>query len=343
MRKSLVLAILTTIASLCLVPGVSQAQKKVNPGGPVIADFSLPGDEEGKKDGIVQLEDLPPDVPVSEFVEGTPQSEKQYLYEKPTMKILSNMYWALGFADLENDEHIDHYLRLTECTIYRKFVSSEFEMKEIRDATRKFIVDNRKEFPTRVELVQELSLRDYDMKRRAFKIEPRYQIQSVRRFELVTKDDYFNGFCGAKGAAANNIFPLGLVLEFSRPFTMTYVPAPPEIALEYIDSKDKLFQKVMDKAKNIEKVYDYRTAYLVMYAKAFAFRRVERSNSVRGASLLQTMAVLEGIEVYGDAGRKQLFYSKSYLSNRSPTEVSENLRKEYEVLKVKYEGEGLFH
>ena len=271
MRKSSVLAILTTIASLCLVPGVSQAQKKVNPGGPVIADFSLPGEEEEKKDGIVQLEDLPPDVPVSEFVEGTPQSERQYLYEKPTMKFLSNLFWSLGWADLENNEHIDHYLRITECEIYRKFVSSEFEMKEIRDATRKFIVDNRSDFPTRVELVQELALRDYDMKRRAFKIDPRYQIQSIRRFELITKDDYLNGICGARGASSISTFPLGLVLEFSRPFTLTYVPAPPEVALEYIDEKDKIFQKIMDKAKNLEKVYEFRKAYLVLYAKAFAF------------------------------------------------------------------------
>lgn len=316
------------------------ANKKDKPTGPVIADFSE--EEEKAPDGVVQLEDLPPDVPVADFVEGTPQSTRQFIYEKPLLKNLANLYWAIGYADLANDQHIDHYLKITECDIFRKFVSSEFEMKEIRDATRKFITDNRNEFSTRFELVQEILLRDYDLKRRAFKIDPQYQIQSVRRFELVTTEDIIAATCGQKGKE-RMAFPPGLILEFSRPFTLTYVPVPEDVALAYIDEKNKKFQKIMEKAKSQEKVYEYRTAYIVLYAKAFAFRKLEASNTVRGAQLLQTMAVLEGVEVYGDSGRKQLFYSKSFLSNKSPTEVSENLLKEYEVLKAKYKAEGMFH
>ncbi len=316
------------------------ANKKGKPTGPVLADFSEP--EVKSPDAAVQLEDLPPDVPVADFVEGTPQSTRQYIYEKPSLKNLANLYWAMGYADLANDLHIDHYLKITECDIFRKFVSSEFEMKEIREATRKFIVDNRNEFSTRFELVQEILLRDYDLKRRAFKIDPRFQIQSVRRFELVTTEDIFAAVCGQKGKERMT-FPPGLILEFSRPFTLTYIPVPDDVALAYIDEKNKRFQKVMDKAKSQEKVYEYRKAYLVLYAKAFAFRKLEASTTVRGAQLLQTMAVLEGVEVYGDPGRKQLFYSKSFLSNKSPTEVSEQLLKEYAILKEKYKAEGMFH
>lgn len=321
-------------------PTAVAANKRDKPTGPVIADFSE--EEEKAPDGVVQLEDLPPDVPVADFVEGTPQSTRQYLYEKATLKNLANLYWAMGYADIANDQHIDHYLKITECEIFRKFISSEFEMKEIRDATRKFIVDNRNEFSTRFELVQEVLLRDYDLKRRAFKIDPRFQIQSVRRFEMVTSEDIFAATCAQKGKD-RMVFPPGLILEFSRPFTLTYVPVPDDIALAYIEEKNKKFQKVMDKAKNQEKVYEYRKAYIVLYSKAFAFRKLEPSSTLRGAQLLQTMAVLEGVEVYGDAGRKQLFYSKSFLSDKSPTEVSENLLKEYEILKAKYQAEGMLH
>ncbi|MCL4677286.1 MAG: DUF4852 domain-containing protein [Alphaproteobacteria bacterium] len=343
LNKSSLFVMFALVFCLGLLSGQVYAQdanKKVKPTGPVLADFSEP--EEKAPDSVVQLEDLPPDVPVADFVEGTPQSTRKYIYEKATLKNLSNLYWAMGYADLANDQHIDHYLKITECEIFRKFVSSEFEMKEIREATRKFIVDNRNEFSTRFELVQEILLRDYDLKRRAFKIDPRYQIQSVRRFELVTSDNIFEAVCGQKGKASM-IFPPGLILEFSRPFTLTYIPVPDDIALAYIEEKNKRFQKILDKAKSQEKVYEYRKAYLVLYAKAFAFRKLEPSTTIRGAHLLQTMAALEGVEVYGDPGRKQLFYSKSFLSNKSPTEVSEQLLKEYAVLKEKYKAEGMFH
>lgn len=317
-----------------------ETKTKVKAGGPVVADFSEAEDK--SPDGVVQLEDLPPDVPVSDYVEGTPQSERKFIYEKPTLKNLANLYWAINYSDLGSDEQLDMYLRLTECDIYRKFISSEFEMKEIREATRKFVVDNRNDFSTRFELVQQLYLRDYDLKRRAFKIDPKFQIQSVRRFELVTSDDFNAPICGKKTVGRAS-FPAGLILEFSRPFTLTYIPVPTDIALAYLEEVNKKFEKLNEKAKNQERAFQLRKAYLVMYAKAFAFRKLEASSTIRGAKLLQTMAVLEGVEIYGDPGRKQLFFSKSYLSNKSPTEVSENLRKEYETLQEKYKGDGMFH
>jgi hypothetical protein len=309
-------------------------------GGPVVADFSE--GKEASPPGVVQLEDLPPDVPVSDFVEGTPQSQRQYIYEKPSLKNLANLFWALNFSDVANDAHIDYYLRLTECEIFRKFISSEFEMKEIREATRKFVIDNRNDFSMRFELVQQIYLRDYDLKRRAFKIDPKYQIQSVRRFEMITSDNYSAPVCGKRPVGVGSL-PLGLILEFSRPFTLTYVPAPTDVAAAYLEEADKKFQKLLDKSKNQERAFDFRKAYLVMFAKAFAFRKVEPSRTIKGASLLQTMAVLEGVEVYGDPGRKQLFFSKSFLSTKSPKEVSESLQKEYEILKEKYKGAGMFH
>lgn len=343
MNKARFLGFLVLLATVCLAGPVLAQKPKAGSSGPMIADFSTePSESNRAEGGIVQLEDLPPDVPVEDFVEGTPQSKRQYIYERPTLKNLANLFWAIGYADLSNDEHINHYLRVTECEIYRKFISSEFEMKEIREATRKFIVENRNDFSTRFELVQQISLRDYDIKRRAFKINLRHQIQSVRRFELISSDDINQAVCGQK-ARVDSAFPPGLILEFSRPFTLTYIPVPVDIALSYIEQMDMKFQKLLDKSKSQERVYDYRKAYLVLYAKAFAFRKLESSTTVRGAKLLQTMAVLEGVEVYGDPGRKQLFFSKSFLSNKSPTEVTENLRKEYAILREKYEGEGMLH
>ena len=296
-----------------------------------------------KKGGkAVQLEDFPDDVSVVEFKEGKPKSKRKYIYEKPTMKNLANLYWALGFLDIENNEHVDNYLKLTECDIYKQYIASEFEWNDIRDATRRFIKKNRDQFPVRFELVQEIKITDYDVKRHAFKINPKYQIQSYRRFQMMTVDSYIDYmFCGGSKLLNMEGYPSGVILELSRPFSLTYVPAPLKVAKEYIKTKNTEFQKLRDAAKKAENKYDLRIAYLVMQVKIFASRKIQKTRD--GESLLQTMAILEGYEVYGDPGRKLLFYSKSYLTNQTAKEVSDKIKREYKLLRLKIKGDGMLH
>ncbi len=308
--------------------------------GPVVADFSEPKSEEDPN--VVQLEDLPPDMPVSEFIEGTPQSNRKYFYEKPTMKALSHLYFAINYVDVENDVHIDNYLRINECKLFKKFISSEFQMKEIRDATRKFIIGSRSQFSTRFELKQELDLLDYDMERRAFKIAPTSQIQAIRRFELFTSDSFEKVRCGLRSKELEG-FPFSIILEVSRPFTLTYIPLPVDTALQYIAEKDKLYQKLPEKRRNKTNLYKLRKAYIVFYVKVFAFRKLDVS-SAGGFHALQTLSVMEGFEIFGDPGGKNLFYSKSFLDATDPKAVSEKLLKEYAVLKEKLKSDtGMLH
>ncbi len=50
---------------------------------PIAPDFSMP-DEKKKEPDVLQLEDLPADAPVEDFIAGKPQSKRRHIYEKPT-------------------------------------------------------------------------------------------------------------------------------------------------------------------------------------------------------------------------------------------------------------------
>jgi len=309
---------------------------------PDVPNFAAPVEDAIKRDpSVVQLEDLPADVPVEEYVDGPPQSKRMYIYERPTLKSLANLFWALGYADLENDDHIDNYLKLTECSIYKKFITSEFEWSEIRSATRDFIKKSMSDFPLRFELVQEIFFTDYDLKRKAFKVAPRYQIQTVRRFEMFTTDDVLKSRCGHSSKLMSG-FPYGTVIEVSRPVNLTYVPTPPDVAAVYMEEKNKIFQKFSDKSKNKKRLYELRNGYLVMNMKIFAHRG-KIVKTIGGYDLLLTMGVLEGYEIYGDIGRKELFYSQSFLTRKDHKEATAKLQKEFEILIKKSEGEGMLH
>lgn len=304
---------------------------------PVVADFT---EEPKPKEGVEQLEDMPVDKPVAEFVDGKPQSQRQYIYESPSLKTLSHLYWAISYLDIENDTHVDNFMKINECDIYKNFFGSEFEWKDIRKAAREFIMANKAEFPTRFELTQEIGLQEYDMKREAFKIDPGYQIQAVRRFEMQASDSTSKVVCMDRSMEIDG-YPKGLLLELSRPFSLTFAPAPKDIAIAYIAEKDEILKKWKDKGRTKKRIFDIRKAYIVMQIKIFAHRKLVK-NSV-GRRALQVMAVLEGYEIYGDVGRKQLFYAKNYVKKKDEQKVSEKLQQEYDIIKAKYKGEGVLH
>jgi len=279
-------------------------------------------------------------APVPEYEEGTPQSQRRYIYEVATVSSLSHLYWALGMMDYENQEHIDYYLLLNECKIYEQYNGQEFEWRNIRKATSEFIKKNKDEFPTRFEIVIPIRLEGYDMKRRAFRVVDEDQVKIARRFEVLAKD--FNKVhCFFKQKEIPG-YPKGIIVELSRPFSLTYVPAPPDRALSFVKEKDKIFQTYKSRAKTKQRLSDLRVAYLVMQLKVFGQRGVTRG--FNGLRFVQAMGVLDGYEIYGDLRRKKLFYSKSYLKDLNKLEETEKLRTEYEALKKKFlEGDGLLH
>lgn len=297
--------------------------------------------EQGEKKGLVNDGDLEEMLaePVPEYQEGVPQSKRQYIYEEPTIGTLSHLYWALGMMDYENDEHLDYFLRINECDIQQNYGGNEYEWKRIRNATRDFIKRNVKDFPTRFELALPVRLEEYDMKRKAFRIKEEDQIMAARRFELLAKD-FSRMTCWIKSKEIPG-YPKGLIIELSRPFSITYVPAPPDMALDFIKEKDAIFQSWTGKGKSKQRLYDLRTAYVILQLKIFAQRGFVRGTNA--LKFVRVMAVLEGFEIYGNPGHKDLFYSKSYLRKKDEVQAGLKLQRDRDILAKKALGEGILH
>ncbi|MCB1782616.1 MAG: DUF4852 domain-containing protein [Alphaproteobacteria bacterium] len=270
------------------------------------------------------------------FVEGKPKSQRKYIYERPTMASLSHLYWTLGLLDLENKEYIDDFLRINECRIYQNYYSREFEWNEIRDATVKFIKENKDDFPVRFELVIPIRLKDYDTKRHAFQVLNEDQILVARRFE-VGAPDARRTFCGNRKAIEG--YPGKIIVEFSRPVSISYIPAPVNIAEQYIQRIDKI-AKSNSNITTKNNLYNIRTAFIILQFKIFSHRGIIRQGDFYA---LQTSAVLEGIEIYGDERRTELFYTQSYLRKDSDLSITSKFESEYKILNEKHKADGVFY
>ena len=266
-------------------------------------------------------------------------SKKDYIYEELSLASLSHLYWAVSLLDIENNEHVDNFLKINECEIYKNYFGSEFEWKEIREAGREFIRKNKDQFPLRFKIVQPLLLRDYDMKRKAFLIDEEFQIMSVRRFEAYAHDANFKA-CNDKSIKELVGYSRGIVLELSRPFSMSYVPVKPKDAVAYIQDKEALLKKLPDGAQTEANRYRFRKAYIVFRVKVFAHRKTVK---IQRKTLTQMMAALEGFEIYGDINLKKVLFAKNYLDQQGNVQTSEELAAEYEVLREKSKGDGVLY
>lgn len=267
-------------------------------------------------------------------------STASYVYEIPTLKALSHLFWAVNLYSLDDDDAVDEFMRHNECDIYKNFSSDEFEWAEVRDATRDFIRENKNQFPTRFEFMIPIKLKDYSKNRKAFSIQDDYQISSIRRFEVYATD--FREQPCSRDVNIMDGYPRSLVLEFSRPFTVTHVPMSEEVASEYVKKTAEKLKRYDPTHRVRNTMYQLRDAYLVFKVKIFTHGKFLGLNNFK-VPVVQMLAVLEGYEVYEDRYKQKLFYAESYVANKDKGKLNIKLQDEYDILNERSEGKGIFH
>jgi hypothetical protein len=264
------------------------------------------------------------------------KSQKTHLYQRPTIAKLSQLYWALGKFQLDNDISVDNYLRINECDIYKDYHHNEFEWKNIRESGRKFLADNKKKFSLRFEYVQPLRFSEYDMQKKEFNVWDQYIVDGARSFEILAKD-INDGSCGS-GDRDIPGYPRGLNIELSRPFTLKSVPVPEELARKYILTKSDFFKSLKPEQQTQDAMYASRDAYVVMQVKIFAYN--DDFKTRENYLLSKVLAVLESYEVYADRDLNQLIYSENTNKKKERSQKEVELKKKYqERLKLKMEAD----
>lgn len=256
------------------------------------------------------------------------EDAKSLYYEDFTMQKISQMYWAISKLDPTNDIHVDNYLFINECDIYREYAHNEFEWKEVREAARQFLIENKKNFPLRFTFMQPLLLKDYSFERGGFEVNDEYKILGTRRFE-VGIEDINEDVCGVHYVLDG--YPKIVVMDLSRPFSLEFVPASPEVAKKYIDIRSEIFQSLDPSRQNAEMMYKLRDAYMVMNVKIYSYKGIEKANQTSQAAAV--FAVLESYEIYGDRDRKMLLFSESFRRRKRVSQMEEDLIEGYQASK----------
>lgn len=287
-----------------------------------ISVFSLQGYAQSEADNGGELESEISDVEVTDVR----HKEIKYEYEELNMKSLATLQWGLSNLDINHNPYIDTYVRLTNCDLYNDYSQNEFQWNEIREAARKHLKEKmlEKKFNFRFKSLQPIKLGDYDVKTGNFFIQDKYQINSIRRFEVKAAYPgekicgYIHEFDG---------YPRGILAEFRRPVGLTKIPVPQKVAELYIADKQEQIQKLAPQYQTRKRFYEIRDAYLQMKFKVFAANGEDHAED--GSIATKVFATLESIEVFADRDLKLLMYKKSFIRNRELSPMEKRLREEY--------------
>ncbi len=234
------------------------------------------------------------------------------VYESPTIENFSQLYWALGKLDPENDTHVDNYLMINECDIFSDYSANEFEWKQIRESARSFIKKSKGSFHLRYAVTIPIKLGEYDVEKNRFNILKDYQINGVRRFEVYA-DDYRRTVCNIDtNRVEGDIegYPRGLLIELSRLMVLNTLPVDPMTAEDYIEEKMRPYKGLRSSDQDLNAIHSFRDAYIVLKVKLFAYRK--ETKIPQGIKLAEVLGILEGFDVYSDKARKKLIYTEEY-------------------------------
>lgn len=247
--------------------------------------------------------------------------DKSLFYETPSIKTMSQLFWAIQHNDINSNLLVDNFLLINECDIYSDHFHNEFEWKEIRAAGRDYIEQNKKSFPTRFSFMQPFKLGEYDIAKSRFEVLDDFKINAARRFRM-SIPDCTQGTCGRERAIPG--YPCTVVLELSRPFNLTYVPVAPDVAETFIETKSKEFATYHEKYQNKSVLYDMRDAYLVMNVKIYASQGEIKEGGGSSATMAVILAVLESYEVYADEQKTTLLFARQFRkSKKAPAAANE--------------------
>lgn len=332
---------LFALSGVAFIPGTdSRAQEAAATALPPAAETAPPAPDSGAP-AIAQGEQAAPMVSpeptpklqrsiVGEDRSSTRSKRTDYLvtddlvsedgYERATYERLSKLYWALAMFDLKDNQAIDQYLMINECDLYMKFYNDDLALEDLRNVTRDSIVHNLSKAPRTYEIVMPVGLDRYDKGTRRFKINPTSVFVGTKKLE-VTLNTLPRMICEKQGPLTK--YAWNFILAFSRPFTLTEIPLPPEQAQNLFDIAKEEFDKGVG-----GKFFEYRDlsqfrriVFLRLKVTMTQFKGMGRNYSDETVPII--FATIDGFQVYGDIERTRLLYDQEE-ENRKKMERLKN-------------------
>lgn len=187
---------------------------------------------QGAIPSVSGLEGLVPEGPKAK-VKMKGQNNSGPVYLQMTYPNLFRLAWVSGVYDLDDPDALDNYLKISECTLYKKYFKNEFEWEKIRKAARSYLDTHGRNVSKYYEYSQPLYLGRYDNQLQGFPLENADHFLSLKTLQIanfkVGQTD-----CGQLSVDAYK-YPSAAVVNIISPLSLTFIRVPKDLAQHYIE------------------------------------------------------------------------------------------------------------
>ncbi len=238
-------------------------------------------------------------------------------YHASTLANLSKAYWQLGAFDTEDDIAVSNFLKINDCKIYSEYINDDMEWREIMDAMKQHLDQNKNRFLTNFQFLIEMRLGRYDPELGGFPIVERTHFKDAKRI-LVSSVEVNKAVCFDVKPFPE--YPRNIMILTDNPFTLDFLKLDEHVAQAYILRKKSEYSSLGEAARMKE--YE-RQVYLRLRVTFTQYNGNLRGQG--GENLAIVYGTIDGYEVFEDAGQKRLMTSVDLKKQRENAEVAEQM------------------
>lgn len=229
-------------------------------------------------------------------------------YVKGTLQNLSKLYWRLKVFDDGDNRAIDNFMFINECEIYQDHINDDFEWREIREAAKKMLKKDSKNFSQKFQFILPVHLGKYDIERKGFPLVDNTDFINSRRMEVIGNSLQYE-ICGKQGEIKD--YPRNIMMIFKKSFTYDFAEVDEHVAQAYLLKKQREIKNLPIEIR--QRRYE-RTAYVRLRV---SFNQYQGNVKGRNLTILSILhGELEGVDLFEDPYGKQLMSSKTIKTER---------------------------
>lgn len=233
-------------------------------------------------------------------------------YVEPNWQNLARMYWALGMLDRNNDVHVDNFLLLTECEMYTMYKKNEMEWADIREASKKSLIQEAMKSPTLISVFIPLELGQYNVEGEYFAVKKSESGVDEARIIKTEYNYRSQGTCGKGGNIEG--YPANLILVLNRPFSLPRVPMERELARLFLSDIASKARPAPESQRLKAQMRMKRNAYLEFLIRIHGFSDIVVLPGMNYHA--QVFAEIERIRIFADPKKQTLLYDEDMASSR---------------------------
>ena len=229
-------------------------------------------------------------------------------YQTSSIQNISTLYWLKGVLDLNDQAAIDNFLLINECDYYKKNIEDDFKWQKVREAAKRMIADQVKDYSDKYQIIVPIDLGRYDHEKKGFPLTDETKFNNLRRVQIGGDR---GDICGNDWIIEN--YPREIRLILNKPFNFNFLYLDEHVAQAFI----LRYRKGLTKRPSTMKYNKFdRIVFARVRITLSKYQKIEQRRNDTPVAVF--FGSIDGFEIFENSDETGLLYSENFIKKVAP-------------------------